>query len=64
MHDAEEESHEPSVDSEDQQERILARRLRIQRRQERLKRYYPFNIAHIYVTLMKGNFGYLKNHWN
>jgi hypothetical protein len=36
---AEDEAKGPSVESDNQEERILARRLRIQRRQEMLKRF-------------------------
>lgn len=42
---AEEEPTGPSVDAEDPEERILARRLRIQKRQEAQKKYFTILVC-------------------
>ena len=49
----EEEEAGPSVDSNDPEERIAARRLRIQRRLEMQKKYVGFRNISVYVITLK-----------
>jgi len=50
---ADEEPTGPFVDSEDPEERILARRLRIQKRQEAQKKYFHFFVFSFHFSLNK-----------
>jgi len=50
--EVDEEPTGPSVDSEDAEERILARRLRIQKRQEAQKKY-DSHLHFVYFCLVK-----------